>query len=292
MRQLVIILFFLIPICSFSQTKYECDSLTKLLEKVCADDQKYRLDEWNSTIQKYGTNSKQFIDLIKKMNLQDSINMSIVGNIIDKYGWLSKEQTSKEANEALFLVIQHAPLQSQLKYLPIMKRAADEKKARAADYALLVDRTNMYQGKFQIYGSQFNYDNKSHIHIYPIYKEPYVNKRRKSVGLPPMEEYVKMADSNLTYTLPKADVYKNKIVIKGSTISKENNLPLENVSIFKPDNSLAGSSDTNGFFQIVVDKKIINHSLTFKKEGYQATSIKIDNADKDVFEFNIVLTRQ
>lgn len=292
MRQLIVILFFLIPTCSFSQTKYECDSLTKLLEKVYADDQKYRLDEWDSTIQKYGTNSSQFIDLIKKMNALDSVNQSIVSTILDKYGWLSKEQTSKQANEVLFLVIQHAPLQVQLRYLPLLKQAVSAKRARSADYALLVDRTNMYQGKFQIYGSQFNYDNKSHIHIYPIYKEPYVNKRRKSVGLPPMEVYVKMADSNLTYTLPKVDAYKNKIVIKGSTISKENNLPLENVSIFKPDNSLAGSSDTSGFFQIVIDKKIINHSLIFKKEGYNSTSIKIDNANKEVFEFNIVLTRQ
>jgi hypothetical protein len=217
--------------------------------------------------------------------------MSIVSIIIDKYGWLSKEQTSKKANETLFLVIQHAPLQSQLKYLPVLKKAVDTKKAKAADYAMLVDRTNMYQGKFQIYGSQLNYDNKGHLHIYPIYQEPNVNKRRKSVGLPPMEEYVKMADSNLRYTLPKKDVYKNKIVIKGSTISKENNSPIDNVLIFKPDNTLAGNSDTSGFFQIVVDKKITNHSLTFKKHGFQTTSVKIDNADKEVFEFTIVLTK-
>jgi len=292
MRLFIVILFCFIPVCSFSQIKHECDSLTKLLEKVYVDDQKYRLDEWDTNIQKYGTNSKEFLDLIKKMNQQDSINMSVVGNIIDKYGWLSKEQTSEEANEALFLVIQHGSLQSQLKYLPIMKKAVDTKKAKAVDYALLVDRTNMYQGKFQIYGSQFNYDNEGHIHIYPIYKEPYVNKRRKSVGLPPMEEYVKMDNPNLTYTLPKADVYKNKIVVKGPTIQKENNSSLENVLIYKPDNSLAGSSDTSGFFQIVIDKKIVNHSLTFKKECFQTASIKIDNPNKEVFEFNIVLTRQ
>lgn len=292
MRQLIIILFFFIPICSFSQTRLECDSLTKLLEKVYIDDQKYRLDEWNSTIQKHGPNSKEFIDLIKKMNSQDSINISIVSNIIDKYGWLSKEQISEEANGTLFLVIQHAPLQSQLKYLPVLKEAVDAKKAKSADYAMLVDRTNMYQGKFQIYGSQFNYDSKGNIHVYPIFNEPYVNKRRKSVGLPPMEEYVKMADTTLRYTLPKRDAYKNKIVIKGSTISKENNLPLKNVLIFKPENSLAGSSDTSGYFQIVVDKKIINHSLTFIKEGFQAISLKIDDADKEVFEFNIVLIKQ
>lgn len=280
------------PACSFSQTKHECDSLTTLLEKVYVDDQKYRLDEWNSTLQKYGLNSKEFLELVQKMNSQDSINISIVRNIIDKYGWLSKEQTSENANKALFLVIQHAPLQFQLDYLPVVKKAVAENKAKAADYAMLVDRTNMYQGKLQIYGSQFNYDSKSNIHIYPIYNEPEVNKRRKLVGLPPMEEYVKMADPNLTYTLPKSDAYKNKIVIKGSTIQHENNSPLENVLIYKNNNRLAGSSDTSGFFQIVVDKKIINHSLIFKKQGFQSISLEIDDAGKEVVELNVVLNKQ
>lgn len=293
MRHLMIMLILscFIPACTFSQTNYECDSLTKLLEKVYADDQKYRVDEWNSTIQKYGTNSEEFLDLIKKMNSQDSINLAIVSNIIDKYGWLGKEQISEEANHALSLVIQHAPLQSQLKYLPILKEAVKTKKAKATEYALLVDRTNMYQGKFQIYGSQFYYDSKSNIHVYPISNEPNVNKRRKSVGLPSMEEYIKMVDTTLTYRLPTTDAYKNKILIRGSIEQKENNLPLANALIYTPDNNLTGSSNANGFFQIIVDKKIISHSLCFKKEGFQSISVKIDAADKEVFELNVVLAR-
>lgn len=292
MRQLTVILYFLIPACCFSQTRKECDSLARLLEKIAADDQQFRQSEWDSTIQKYGMNSNEFIELVRKMNLQDSINMSVVGKIIDKYGWLGTGQVSEKANEALFLVLQHAPLESQLTYLPVLKQAVKSKKAKAADYALLVDRTNMRQGKFQVYGSQLNYDSKGNLHIYPIYDEPGVNKRRKSVGLPPMEAYVKMADSSLSYSLPKTDAYRNKIVITGSTVQKENNMPAGNVRILLAGNIPAGHSDASGFFQITVDKRAATHILLFKKEGLQTMSVTIADRDKDVIELQVALSAQ
>ena len=174
---------------SFCQAKHELDSLTNLLEKVSVDDQKYRLVS-DSTIRKYGINSPEFTELIKKMQHEDSVNMLLVGNVLDNFGWLSKEQTSEDANDAFFLVIQHATLKSQLKYLPLMKQAVKDKKAKPSDYALLVDRTNMYQGKLQVYGSQLNYDAFGKLHIFPIEDEPNLNKRRISVGLPPMQDYL------------------------------------------------------------------------------------------------------
>lgn len=109
-----------------------------MLEQISVDDQKYRLI-WDSPIHQFGMNSPEFIDLLKKMNLQDSVNMLLVGNILDRFGWLTKDETSEDANDALFLVIQHASLQSQLKYLELMKQAVSDKKAKTTAYTILID---------------------------------------------------------------------------------------------------------------------------------------------------------
>ncbi|HYM95073.1 MAG TPA: DUF6624 domain-containing protein [Chitinophagaceae bacterium] len=291
MRQFIALMFLLISANSFCQSKHELDSLTHVLEKISVDDQKYR-SGWDTAIQKYGMNSPEIIEMIRQMNLQDSINMSLVAGILDKYGWLSKEQTSADANDALFLVIQHATLPAQLKYLPLLKKAVADKKAKAADYALLVDRTNMYQGKFQIYGSQINYDEKGHIHIFPILDEPHVNKRRKEVGLPSMQEYLKLFDQNFSYHLPETDRYKNKIVIKGSVNDNDRNQPLANVAIYTTDGRLSGVSDSGGFYQILIDRKNRSQSIIFKKNNYDSFAFKLEDTTKQVIEINPVLIKK
>jgi hypothetical protein len=154
----------------------------------------------------------------------------------------------------------------------------------------------MDQGKFQLYGSQFNYDAKGKIHLYPIFDEPRLNERRKSMGLPSMEEYCKMVsqftNQKLTYVLPKTDLYKNKIVIKGSIKANESDTPLNNVSIYINKTSLTGKSDSSGFYQVVVDKKFINAKVMFKKQGYQPIEQPLEGKDRDVFELNPVLVKK
>jgi hypothetical protein len=292
MRNFLFVTLIFISIHSLGQTRAELDSLTILLEKVSIDDQKFRLG-LDSIIQKHGINSPEFIELTQKMNKQDSINISIVGGIIDKYGWLSAEETSTDANSALFFVIQHAPLESQLKYLPVMKKAVAEKKAKAADYALLVDRTNMFQGKFQIYGSQFYSDATGNIHIYPIFDEPNLNERRKSVGLPSMEEYCKKVseytNQTFNYVLPKTDRYKNKVVVKGSVTAKSTNEPLANVSISFGNNNLIGRSDNRGHFEIIIDREMVTTKIIFRAKGYQTTHQRLKAKGRDVVEVNALL---
>lgn len=288
MRKLLLILIIFSVTKPFCQTKHELDSITHVLEKISIADQQYRL-QWDSIMNKNGMNSPEFIDLIKKMNLQDSINLLTVGKILDQYGWLSKEQTSVDASEALFLVIQHAPLPAQLKYLPVLKKAVANKKAKATDYALLVDRTNMYQGLFQIYGSQLNYDAKGVLHIFPIMDEPNVDKRRASVGLPSMQTYLDLFNQNLHYTLPKIDPYKNKLVVKGSISNQKDNQPIPNVDIYTLSNQLLGRTDANGFFQVLIPQKNSNQPLRFKKQGFVTLNYSLENTPKQVYELNLTL---
>lgn len=78
-----------------------------------------------------------------------------VCSILDKYGWLGADEIGSEANETLFLGIQHVDdLIVQEKYLPKLKNAVNSGKAEGWHLAFLTDRILMNQGKKQIYGTQ------------------------------------------------------------------------------------------------------------------------------------------
>ncbi|MDT3404367.1 DUF6624 domain-containing protein [Mucilaginibacter terrae] len=127
--------------------------LIKELTGIYDDDQSYRL-KLDSVGKKYGRNSKEVKDLWSTIREKDSVNLSKVTVILDKHGWLGADVVGDKGNLTLFLVIQHADIKTQEKYLPMMRKAATEGKANSANLALLEDRVAIRQGKKQIYGSQ------------------------------------------------------------------------------------------------------------------------------------------
>jgi hypothetical protein len=165
------------------------------LEKVFADDQKYR-DEIGAANEKYGWGSKE-VDSIEKalkplIKETDSINLGIVLRILEKYGWLGTDVVGELGNSTLWAVIQHADLKTQEIYLPKMREAAKEGKARRDQLALLEDRVALRQGRKQIYGSQICGDPVTKIaYVCPLENPDNVNIRRAEVGLEPLEEYLK-----------------------------------------------------------------------------------------------------
>ncbi len=120
----------------------------------------------------------------------DSINQMEVIQILEKYGWLSQDFVGKKASAAIFLVIQHADLSIQEKYLPVMRQAVKNGAARIEDLALLEDRVLMRQGKRQIYGSQVVKDSKGNWIVHPIEDPVNVDKRRLAIGLLPIADYL------------------------------------------------------------------------------------------------------
>jgi len=172
--------------------------LVQQLDSILNDDQNYR--QMSDTLeQRYGYESKIVQELWQKIHDKDSINLIKVSAIIDKYGWLGADEIGDNGNTTLFLVIQHADLKTQEKYLPIMKEAVKNGKASGSALALLVDRVEMRNGRPQIYGSQIQMKDGK-FEIYPILDEKNVNKRRADVGLEPLEDYVK--NWKIDYKLP------------------------------------------------------------------------------------------
>ena len=127
-----------------------------------------------------------------RMAASDSINQIKVKKILDQRGWLSPEIIGERGSTTLFLVIQHSDIETQLKYLPMMREAVMKGSAKGNDLALLEDRVALGQGKKQIYGSQI-WKNKetNQYYVAPLVDPENVNKRRKEVGLLNMEDYVR-----------------------------------------------------------------------------------------------------
>ncbi|PXW18032.1 hypothetical protein C8D70_101358 [Chryseobacterium sp. CBTAP 102] len=173
---------------------------------ILEEDQKYRI-QMNETQKKFGPESKEMNDLWKITIQKDSINLLKVKKILDEKGWVGKDKVGAQANSALFLVIQHSDLETQKKYLPMMKEAVTKGNASSDSLALLIDRIEIREGRKQIYGSQIgtNPHNKA-LYVLPLIDPDNVDKRRKEVGLGPISDYVK--NWNLVWDVEK---YKNEL---------------------------------------------------------------------------------
>jgi hypothetical protein len=172
--------------------------LIAVLDTIFLEDQKYRMR--TTEIEKYNGDIK---GLLKKMNQTDSINLSKVANIIDKYGWPGEDIIGRQGSSTLWAVIQHSSIENQLKYLPLMREAVNRGNARTTQLALLEDRILTNQGKEQIYGTQVRTDSLGKTEFFPIKDERNVNKRRFSVGLGPLQWYAKSIGFEYRFTKSK-----------------------------------------------------------------------------------------
>jgi len=175
------------------EANYDKPLQAKLLA-IFDDDQVIR-QQFISAQKEFGYQSKQVDSLGKIMSYKDSINLIKVTEILDKNGWVGTDKIGGQANQTLFLVMQHSDLKTQQKYLPMLREAVKNKNANGSALALLEDRVGLGEGKRQVYGSQIGRDNETQKHyVLPLDDPDNVDKRRAEVGLGPLADYVKRWD--------------------------------------------------------------------------------------------------
>lgn len=81
-------------------------------------------------------------------------NILELESLIEKYGWPTFSMVGKQFSAIAFFIIQHAELQTQKKYLPIITQAYENGEAHFNWVAMLTDRILLRENKPQIYGSQ------------------------------------------------------------------------------------------------------------------------------------------
>lgn len=163
--------------------------LIEELSTIRKTDQQYRMT-MGSISEKYGWDSPQMDSVWVLQNFIDSVNTQRVEEIIAEHGYPGKSMVGDGQASTAFLVIQHAALEIQEKYLPIITKAADKDEVRWSSVALLVDRVRMRKGQPQIYGSQLNTDQETGKHYFALIKNPHeIDSMRATVNLGPIQQY-------------------------------------------------------------------------------------------------------
>jgi hypothetical protein len=126
--------------------------------------------------------------LQEEMNRLDAINQSRITELLDKHGWIGKSKVGSLAASAVYLIVQHAPLETQLKYLPIMRAAAEAGELPKSSLALTEDRVRVRQKQPQLYGSQVKPG--PGVDLFLVADPENLDERRKAMGLGPVCKYL------------------------------------------------------------------------------------------------------
>jgi hypothetical protein len=109
--------------------------------------------------------------------------------ILDEIGWPGPGLVGEDGAAAAWLIVQHAIGDPSLMRLglTLLKQAAPGDVARS-HVAMLEDRIRAFEGRPQIYGTHYDWDQDGMLNPLPIEDPDQVNERRHSVGLGPLEE--------------------------------------------------------------------------------------------------------
>ena len=119
-------------------------------------------------------------------------NATRLQRIVDEHGWPGASLVGEEGAQAAWLIAQHAisnPAFQQASLVHITQ-AVQTNEVPPTYFAFLTDRILFNQRKPQQFGTVFDWDEDDEISPWPIEDEDNVDKRRASVGLPPLENAV------------------------------------------------------------------------------------------------------
>ncbi|HEX9929339.1 MAG TPA: DUF6624 domain-containing protein [Pyrinomonadaceae bacterium] len=122
-------------------------------------------------------------------------NAARLEEIFAENGWLGKSLVGEDGAEAAWLIVQHAISRPDLqrRFLPILKEQSEHGENPIWQAAYLEDRILSFEGKPQIYGSQFDWNERDAMSPNEIFEPEKIDERRAAVGLEtPYSEYIKV----------------------------------------------------------------------------------------------------
>ena len=117
-------------------------------------------------------------------------NAARLREIVAAHGWPTEKLVGEDGAFVAWRLLQHSIGEPEFmrSMLPILWEAARNGEIPKAQPAYLEDRIRMYEGKPQLYGSQFWPDEKGETHPYEIADPANLDQRRAEVGLEPFAE--------------------------------------------------------------------------------------------------------
>jgi hypothetical protein len=138
-----------------------------------------------------GFGSQMGSEEVARMQAADAKHTARMKAIVVQHGWPGRSLVGDDGAHAAWLLVQHADAAFMAQCLPLMEHAVSAGEASAKDYAYLLDRVRMSQGKPQVYGTQFISGADGKFVLHPVEDAEHVDERRRAIGLPSMAEYEK-----------------------------------------------------------------------------------------------------
>lgn len=188
--------------------KVDCElpEIRKELAKRVAEDQKARM-------QMLEANRKSITEDTRKSVLHDAVNRideenrAWLAERVEEHGWLGRTLVGDDGAHHAWLLVQHADRdrEFQKKCLALMS-AMPAKEVSPIDIAYLTDRVLAAESKPQRFGTQCIIKDGKAI-VKEVEDPENLNQRRKELGLPPIEEYLKFVES--MYAKPSTEDSKS-----------------------------------------------------------------------------------
>jgi hypothetical protein len=115
-----------------------------------------------------------------------------LSEIVEVHGWPGRSLVGEDGADAAWLVLKHAIGDPglQRRCLPLLELAAAGGEIPPWHFATLLDGIRFYEGRQQVYGSMFDWDEDGELAPWPIEDADQVDQRRALVGLPPLAEQI------------------------------------------------------------------------------------------------------
>lgn len=188
MKRLISLFVLLFVACNSAKTT---DSL---LAEVWEKDQsvRLRLAELTKVVSVEGRMDliDSLVSVVDEQQHIDEENMAVVDSLL--YRGLPMG-LSADSYKTIWIVIDHASLDKQEQYLPIVEQMSLEGLIDNDEYAILCDRVAMKQNRPQRYGSQvvqFGSAEALQLYLWPVESPAELDSLRASVGMSPLAEYL------------------------------------------------------------------------------------------------------
>lgn len=188
-----IFLLLILPVQASEQFLNSKECIKCKLQEMVKIDQEIRFKIMNSSaFPNMDESAKLELEKISKENIK------YVKQILNKYDWVTISEFDKEADCNAWLLVQHADddIEFQKSILAKLEKLYLLKETSSVNYAYLYDRVAINEGKPQRYGTQGNVINGTWV-VYLLEDQDNLDLRRKSVGLPPFQEYLGTIKQNM-----------------------------------------------------------------------------------------------
>ncbi|CTP93168.1 DUF6624 domain-containing protein [Xanthomonas graminis] len=131
----------------------------------------------------------------KAVDAEDARNSKFVAAVLRDYGFPSKAMVGRKGVGEFYLLVQHSHSPELMQDALIQARPLMLRGELARhDYALMIDRLRMFQGKPQIYGSQLS-EEDGKLEPYPIEDRAGLDRRREAMEMEPFDSYFRSMQS-------------------------------------------------------------------------------------------------